>query len=160
MIAIVNVGPHDDPDKLGVRTYEVRINANVVCTFKHRRADGLGMCLLKASKAVERQKWEQASRILDIANVRGLDRPTAVPAGHSSVRRRVHSGSLWAVARTPLFSAFLFHFHAWRPQKPKNRPKKRVFRLVEPDFSIFRPFFHIFGVAEAFCRPFRVFLLG
>jgi hypothetical protein len=26
------------------------------------------MCLLKASKAVERQKWEQASRILDIAN--------------------------------------------------------------------------------------------
>ena len=61
MIAIVNVGPHDDPDKLGVRTYEVRINANVVCTFKHRRADGLGMCLLKASKAVERQKWEQAS---------------------------------------------------------------------------------------------------
>lgn len=73
MIAIVNVGPHDDPDKLGVRTYEVRINANVVCTFKHRRADGLGMCLLKASKAVERQKWEQASRILDIANT-GLER--------------------------------------------------------------------------------------
>lgn len=72
MIAIVNVGPHDDPDKLGVRTYEVRINANVVCTFKHRRADGLGMCLLKASKAVERQKWEQVSRILDIANVRPL----------------------------------------------------------------------------------------
>ena len=59
MIAIVNVGPHDDPDKLGVRTYEVRINANVVCTFKHRRADGLGRCLLEASKAVERQKWEQ-----------------------------------------------------------------------------------------------------
>lgn len=72
MIAIVNVGPHDDPDKLGVRTYEVRINANVVCTFKHRRADGLGMCLLKASKAVERQKWEQASRILDIANPKVL----------------------------------------------------------------------------------------
>ena len=71
MIAIVNVGPHDDPDKLGVRTYEVRINADVVCTFRHRRADGLGRCLLEASKAVERQKWEQASRILDIANVTG-----------------------------------------------------------------------------------------
>ena len=68
MIAIVNVGPHDDSDKLGVRTYEVRINADVVCTFRHRRADGLGRCLLEASKAVERQKWEQASRILDIAN--------------------------------------------------------------------------------------------
>lgn len=70
MIAIVNVGPHDDSDKLGVRTYEVRINADVVCTFRHRRADGLGRCLLEASKAVERQKWEQAARILDIANAR------------------------------------------------------------------------------------------
>ena len=70
MIAIVNVGPHDDSDKLGVRTYEVRINADVVCTFRHRRADGLGRCLLEASKAVERQKWEQAARILDIANPR------------------------------------------------------------------------------------------
>ena len=80
MIAIVNVGPHDDPDKLGVRTYEVRINSDVVCTFRHRRADGLGRCLLEASKAVERQKWEQASRILDIANqaVRG-DRKAGVP---------------------------------------------------------------------------------
>ena len=80
MIAIVNVGPHDDPDKLGVRTYEVRINANVVCTFKHRRADGLGMCLLKASKAVERQKWEQASRILDIANSSHHDGAAPAPS--------------------------------------------------------------------------------
>ena len=71
MIAIVNVGPHDDPDKLGWRTYELRINADVVCTFKHRRADGLGRCLLEASKAVERQKLEQAARILDIANDTG-----------------------------------------------------------------------------------------
>jgi hypothetical protein len=68
VIAIVNVGPHDDPDKLGWRTYEVRINSDVVCTFRHRRADGLGRCLLEASKAVERQKWEQAEHILDIAN--------------------------------------------------------------------------------------------
>ena len=52
MIAIVNVGPHGDPDKLGVRTYEVRINAEVICTFRHRRADGLGRCLLEASQAV------------------------------------------------------------------------------------------------------------
>lgn len=68
MIAIVNVGPHDDSDKLGWRTYEVRINADVVCRFRHRRADGLGHCLLEASKAVERQKWEQVAHILDIAN--------------------------------------------------------------------------------------------
>ena len=68
MIAIVNVGPHDDPDKLGWRTYEVRINSDVVCTFRHRRADGLGMCLLEASKAVERKNWENVDRILEIAN--------------------------------------------------------------------------------------------
>ena len=52
MIAIVNVGPHDDPDKPGAWTYEVRINAEVICTFRHRRADGLGRCLLDASQAV------------------------------------------------------------------------------------------------------------
>jgi hypothetical protein len=73
MIAIVNVGPHNDPDKFGVRTYEVRIKADVVCTFRHRRADGLGVCLMEASKAVERQRWAEASRILDIANA-GHDR--------------------------------------------------------------------------------------
>ena len=55
MIAIINVGPHDENDKLGWRTYEVRINADVVCTFRHRRADGLGVCLMEASKAVERR---------------------------------------------------------------------------------------------------------
>jgi len=74
VIAIVNVGPHDDPDKLGWRTYEVRINADVICTFRHCRADGLGRCLLEASKAVERQKWDQAVRILDIANA-GIEFP-------------------------------------------------------------------------------------
>jgi hypothetical protein len=52
VIAIINMGPHDDPDKLGVRTYEVRINAEVICTFRHRRAHGLGRCLLEASQAV------------------------------------------------------------------------------------------------------------
>ncbi len=52
MIAIVNMGPHDDPDKLGVRTYKVRVNAEVICTFSHRRADGLGRCLLEAGQAV------------------------------------------------------------------------------------------------------------
>ena len=66
MIAIVNVGPHDDPDALGVRTYEVRINADVICTFRHRRSDGLGRCLLEASKAVERQKRGRIAGFLDI----------------------------------------------------------------------------------------------
>ena len=30
MIAIVNVGPHDDPDPTGWRNYEVRINHEVI----------------------------------------------------------------------------------------------------------------------------------
>jgi hypothetical protein len=61
MIAIVNVGPFDDPDPFGVRMYEVRVNSEVIVTFQHRRSDGLGRCLLEASKAVERQKWGRAA---------------------------------------------------------------------------------------------------
>jgi len=64
MIAIVNVGPHDDPNPLGERTYEVRINRDVVTTFKHRRGDGLATCLMKAAEAVERQKWQGLERFL------------------------------------------------------------------------------------------------
>jgi hypothetical protein len=68
MIAIINIGPYDDPNKLGVRTYEVRINEEVICTFQHRRADGLGRCLLEASKAVERKQWDETKHIIDVAN--------------------------------------------------------------------------------------------
>lgn len=73
MIAIVNIGPHDDPNPLGVRTYEVRINSDVVASFQHARGDGLGRCLLEASKAVERKKWEDASRLLNQANTKLTD---------------------------------------------------------------------------------------
>ena len=45
MIAIVNVGPHDDPDPTGWRNYEVRINHEVIATFRHRRELGLARCL-------------------------------------------------------------------------------------------------------------------
>ena len=64
MIAIVNMGPHDDTNPHGERTYEIRINSHVVTTFKHKRIDGLGMCLLAASKAVEAKKWMDAKDIL------------------------------------------------------------------------------------------------
>ena len=67
MITIVNTGPHDLEDSLGVRTYEIRINRDVVCKFEHKRSDGLGICLLKASQAVERQKWGQMSEFLEKA---------------------------------------------------------------------------------------------
>ena len=58
MIAIVNMGGGDPTDIMGTRNYEVRINRDVIATFQHRRSDGLGVCLLKASKAVEKHKWE------------------------------------------------------------------------------------------------------
>lgn len=53
MIAIVNIGPHDDPDPTGWRTYEVRINHEVIATFTHKREHGLARCLRMAAAAVE-----------------------------------------------------------------------------------------------------------
>ena len=52
MIAIVNIGPHDDPDPTGWRNYEVRINHEVIATFTHKREHGLARCLRMASAAV------------------------------------------------------------------------------------------------------------
>ena len=66
MIAIVNMGPHDPKVPMGWRTYEVRINRDVIARFQHKRSDGLGKCLLEASKAIDRQKLEDAARILGV----------------------------------------------------------------------------------------------
>ena len=52
MIAIVNVGPHDDPDPTGWRNYEVRSNHEVIARFKHKREHGLARCLRMAAAAV------------------------------------------------------------------------------------------------------------
>jgi hypothetical protein len=64
MIAIVNMGPHDHSNPMGERTYEVRVNSDVVATFRHKRSDGLGLCLLAASKAVEKQKWADIEKFI------------------------------------------------------------------------------------------------
>lgn len=53
MIAIVNIGPHDDPDPSGWSNYEVRINHEVITTFRHNREHGLARCLRMAADAVE-----------------------------------------------------------------------------------------------------------
>lgn len=55
MIIIHNIGG----DLSGVCRYQVRINKEVICEFEHNRMDGLGMCFLEASKAVERAKWKK-----------------------------------------------------------------------------------------------------
>lgn len=68
MIAIVNIGGGDESNPLGERTYEIRINRDVITTFKHRRGDGLGACLLEASKAVERSKWVAVEEFMQNIN--------------------------------------------------------------------------------------------
>jgi hypothetical protein len=65
MIRIVQIGK-EDSNPLGVRQYEVGINNfPAIATFKHRRSDGLAVCLAKASAAVEKAKWEEAGRMLE-----------------------------------------------------------------------------------------------
>jgi hypothetical protein len=92
-IAIVNVGPHDDADRMGERTYGVRINEQVITPLRHRRSDSLGRCLLAASKAVEKQKW------MDVEvfpsgndpddNAGGKVRRTRKPSGLQNAWRRM-----------------------------------------------------------------------
>ncbi len=67
MIAIVNIGPFDD-DHAGVRDYEVRINSEVKGKFKHRRSDGLEVCLRKAADAVRDERWRELSNNLEWVN--------------------------------------------------------------------------------------------
>ena len=62
MIAIVNVGPHGDPDPTGWRTYEVRINHEVITTFRHKREHGLARCLRMAAAAVDKEKRDELLR--------------------------------------------------------------------------------------------------
>jgi hypothetical protein len=47
-----------------VSKYSVQINNEFICEFEHNRMDGLGMCLLEASKAVERTRWKDAHDML------------------------------------------------------------------------------------------------
>lgn len=52
MIAIIN-----QSRKQGEYTiYNLQINKDLICTFKHRRDDGLAVCLEKAAEAARRQE--------------------------------------------------------------------------------------------------------
>lgn len=60
MIAIVNVGPAPGNcsrrraiDPLGPHLYELRINAQPVARFEHRRGDDLTTCLQHAATAAQ-----------------------------------------------------------------------------------------------------------
>ena len=69
MIAIVNIGPHDDPDPTGWRNYEVRINHEVIATFRHNREHGLARCLRMAADAVEDRRMGELTSAVKV--VRG-----------------------------------------------------------------------------------------
>ena len=63
MIAIVNVSTHN---KLtGYHDYEVRINKELITTFKHKKEDGLAECLSKATMAVKKYKTLEADRLIN-----------------------------------------------------------------------------------------------
>jgi hypothetical protein len=57
MIAIVNMGPTNaEQGTDGWHHYEVRINREVICAFKHYRSDGLAHCLELAAEAVRKER--------------------------------------------------------------------------------------------------------
>jgi hypothetical protein len=70
MIQIVNMGPHNDPDLMGERHYELRINRDVIACFRHRRGDGLEVCLRKAADAVKATDNERIRCLLELAKTR------------------------------------------------------------------------------------------
>lgn len=67
MIAIVNKGKlkGDQTDNpLGWRKYEVRVNNKIICTFTHKRINGLSQCLLEASRAVKEKSLDDTTELL------------------------------------------------------------------------------------------------
>ena len=48
-----------DGDPYGVCEYQVYINREPICTFRHRRSDGLARCLGLAARAVQAHDWKK-----------------------------------------------------------------------------------------------------
>ena len=65
-----------------------------------------------------------------------------------------------AVRCDALFNAFIFpDFHARKSKISIIRPENRVLGLVEPIFSIFRPFFAVIFGFRGIARSFSVIFL-
>jgi len=83
MIAIVNISTHTSP--FGWHEYELRINAKVIATFRHKREDGLAKCLECAAEAAEKAKWLEVNAMLKAlrytANLHGVDLEDDAPVG-------------------------------------------------------------------------------
>ena len=54
MITIQNQGIRCE----GKTKYVIRVGNIFIAEFWHKRADGLGRCLLEASKAVKKDRWK------------------------------------------------------------------------------------------------------
>jgi len=67
MISIINIGGGDASDPHGERNYEVRINRELITTFKHERCNGLARCLIEAGKAVEMHETKRLAAWVDEA---------------------------------------------------------------------------------------------
>ena len=59
MITIQNQGIRRE----GKAKYVIRVGNVFIAEFWHKREDGLGGCLLEASKAVEKNKWALLKKI-------------------------------------------------------------------------------------------------
>jgi len=62
-IVIFNRGPLNKTGR-GVRDYEVVVQNKSICKFKHKREDGLAVCLEKAAKAVRDQHEQDLLKIV------------------------------------------------------------------------------------------------
>jgi hypothetical protein len=62
-ITIFNRGPANVTGR-GVRDYELVIQKKSICKFKHKREDGLAVCLEKAAKAVRAQHEQDLLKIV------------------------------------------------------------------------------------------------
>lgn len=65
MISITSIGPQT-PDPGGERLYELRINKQLICRFKHYRKDGLAVCLEKAAKAAREAEFLEIVQGFDL----------------------------------------------------------------------------------------------
>ena len=63
MIAIVNVSTNNSP--IGWHKYELRINAKVIASFRHKREEGLTKCLERAAEAAEKAKWMEVEAMIN-----------------------------------------------------------------------------------------------
>lgn len=67
MIRIVNKGPVIAGSDTDLCNYDVLINEDLICSFRHRRSEGLSACLRLASDAVDNADRIQVDDLIERA---------------------------------------------------------------------------------------------